>query len=666
MKNHLVETMDPQQQFFQALEALRNHDLDRCEQICGRLLTLNPREVNTLRLRAQLFERRGELEKAAAGFEEAVAIAPDFAHAWSDLGKVQLALEQFAASEKSLRRAMSLDPKLKAPSKLLEKLLQQLGNQEQLADVEAINRRRDEIKNLVLEAKALAKAEDWAACETLCNDILTQDADNVGAKELLIQRALDTGRARWAEALARSLIRKMPERATWWLRLAVALSRQDQLVEAEEAVQHVLQIDAENPEALMILGDIYSKDNRFAQALEQYDLVLLKAPEKVAALSQKATALKTLGRQQEAIAIYQQCMQLDAQYGEAAWSLSNLKTYKFSQDEVTHFETVLQDQDLSKKNIVYFNYALGKAHEHRQDWDAAFACYQAGNTVQKTLVNWSADQFSQLVDNIISTFNPAFVAANSDVGIEDDDALFILGLPRSGSTLQEQILASHSQVEGTRELPYIGWLANRLHRPPNIMATAPYPLGVPELTPEHWQDIGKQFLRQAQRHRQSGTPFFIDKLPNNFIYVGLILLAMPNAKIINTLRNPVDNCFGCFKQLWAEGQHFTYDLEDLGRYYRDYHRLMSHWQTVFPDNIYTVHYEDVVDNLEDNVRALLDFCQLPMERQCLRFHETQRAVNTASSEQVRQPIYRSAVAYWKNFDAHLGPLKTSLGDLADN
>jgi hypothetical protein len=198
------------------------------------------------------------------------------------------------------------------------------------------------------------------------------------------------------------------------------------------------------------------------------------------------------------------------------------------------------------------------------------------------------------------------------------------------------------------------------------MATAPYPLGVPELTPEHWQAIGKQFLQQAKRHRQSGTPFFIDKLPNNFIYVGLILLAMPNAKIINTVRHPVDNCFGCFKQLWAEGQHFTYDLEDLGRYYRDYHRLMNHWQSVFPDKLYSVQYEQVVDNLADNVAALLDFCQLPMEQQCLRFHETERAVNTASSEQVRQPIYRSAVAYWKNFDAHLGPLKAALGDLADS
>ena len=666
MGNYLVETMDPQQQFFQALEALRNNDLDRCEQICERLLALNSREVNTLRLRAQVYERRGELQKAAAGFEQAITIAPDFAHAWSDLGKVQLAQQQFAASEKSLRRAMSLDPKLKAPSKLLEKLLHQLGNQDQLADVEAINRRSDDIKSLVLEAKALAKAEDWDACETLCNDILAQDADNVGAKELMIQRALDTGRARWAEALARSLIRQMPERATWWLRLAVALSRQDQLIEAEKSVQHVLQIDAENPEALMILGDIYSKDNRFEQALEQYDLVLHKTPDKVSALSQKATALKTLGRQQEAIAIYHQCMQLDAQYGEAAWSLSNLKTYKFSQDEVAHFQTVLGDQSLSKKNIVYFNYALGKAYEHRKDWDAAFACYQAGNNVQKSLVNWSADQFSQLVDNIIATFNPAFVKANQNVGIEDDAALFILGLPRSGSTLQEQILASHSQVEGTRELPYIGWLANRLHRPPNIMATAPYPLGVPELTPEHWQAIGKQFLQQAKRHRQSGTPFFIDKLPNNFIYVGLILLAMPNAKIINTVRHPVDNCFGCFKQLWAEGQHFTYDLEDLGRYYRDYHRLMNHWQRVFPDKLYSVQYEQVVDNLADNVAALLDFCQLPMEQQCLRFHETERAVNTASSEQVRQPIYRSAVAYWKNFDAHLGPLKAALGDLADS
>jgi hypothetical protein len=173
-------------------------------------------------------------------------------------------------------------------------------------------------------------------------------------------------------------------------------------------------------------------------------------------------------------------------------------------------------------------------------------------------------------------------------------------------------------------------------------------------------------MQQAKRHRLTDAPLFIDKLPNNFIYIGLILLAMPEAKIINTVRNPIDNCFGCFKQLWAEGQHFTYDLNDLGRYYRDYHRLMAHWQQVFPDKIYSVNYEEVVDNLEQNVISLLAYCQLPLEEQCLRFHETERAVNTASSEQVRQPIYKSAVAYWKNFEAHLGPLKEALGDLAED
>ena len=288
----------------------------------------------------------------------------------------------------------------------------------------------------------------------------------------------------------------------------------------------------------------------------------------------------------------------------------------------------------------------------------------AGNLVKKKLVDWSADRFTQQVDNIIQTFSAEFVEKNRTVGIEDDAAIFILGLPRSGSTLQEQILASHSQVEGTRELPYIPWLAQRMNRPPQAMASQAYPLGASDLNNENWQSIGQQFIQQAQRHRQTDAPFFIDKLPNNFLYVGLILLAMPNAKIINTVRHPMDNCFGCFKQLWAEGQYFAYDLDDLGRYYRDYIRLMAHWQRVFPGKIHSVNYEEVVDNLEHNVSQLLDYCALPMEEQCLRFHETERAVNTASSEQVRQPIYKSAVAYWKHFEKDLQPLKDALGDLA--
>ena len=657
--------MDPQQQFFKALSALREGDLQRCEAICETLLALNSREVNTLRLRAQVWERRDKPERAAKGFQEVLAITPDFAHAWADLGRVQLALQQYQSAEKSLRRALSLDGKLKAPRKLLEKVLLAQGKTDQSAEVEALNRRSDELKDKVVEASRLLKAGDRAASEKLCQEVLAVDRDNVGAKELMIDHALDSGRARWAEEMARQLIRKMPERLKWWLRLAAALSRQDKIIEAQDAVQHVLDIDADKSEARMLLGDIFAKDNRFQEALEQYSLVLDRTPDNVVALSQKATVLKTLGDQDQAIEVYRRCMRLDKNYGEAAWSLSNLKTYRFSDTEVTEIKTALASGNLTDKSKVHFNYALGKAYEHRKDWDSAFACYEAGNQVQKQLVSWSAEDFSQLVDKTIATFTPEFIAQSRGGGIEDGAPIFILGLPRSGSTLQEQILASHSQVEGTRELPYIPWLASRLHRQPSPLASQPYPLGVKELAGKDWRALGEQFMAQAQRHRQTDAPLFIDKLPNNFIYVGLILLAMPNAKIINTMRNPIDNCFGCFKQLWAEGQHFSYDLNDLGSYYRDYQRLMAHWQKVFPGKVFSVQYESVVADLRGNVEALLAYCQLPLEQACLRFHETERAVNTASSEQVRQPIYRSAVAYWKHFEAHLDPLKTALGDLAE-
>ena len=667
--------MDPQQQFFKALAALREGDLEGCESICQRLLGINPKEVNTLRLQAQVWQKRGELERAESGFKAALSIANDFAHAWADLGKVQFSLEKYSLAEQSLRRALQLNSTLKAASKLLEEVLKKQGKTTQSAAVQQVNQRHQLLKEKVIEAYRLSAGavEDKGPekGEALCKEVLQADPEHVGAKEFLINRALESGRARWAEELARSLVRKMPEQAKWWLKLSSALARQDQLVEAQEAVQQVLSIEPNLEEAQMLLGSIFARDNRFADALGQYDAVLQQNPDNVAALAQKGSALKTLGRQDEAIQCLRRCMELDSSFGEAAWSLSNLKTYRFSDEEVAGIEELLVgdkklvDKVLKDKDVVHFNYALGKAYEHRQQWDAAFNAYQAANSLRQKSAIWSADAFSAQVDQIIATFTPQLLQQHRSSGVDDSSAIFVLGLPRSGSTLQEQILASHSQVEGTRELPYIPWMAQRLNRKPNPMCGDNYPLGAAQLDAGQWQLLGEQFLAQAKRHRQTEAPFFIDKLPNNFLYVGLILLAMPNAKIINTVRNPMDNCFGCFKQLWAEGQNFTYDLEDLGRYYRDYHRLMAHWQTIFGDKIYSVNYEAVVADLETNVEALLDYCGLPMEEQCLRFHETERAVNTASSEQVRQPIYTSAVAYWKHFEEHLQPLKDALGDLTE-
>lgn len=665
--------MDPQKQFFKALAALREGDLEGCESICQRLLAINPREVNTLRLQAQVWHKRGELARAEAGFKTALSIANDFAHAWADLGKVQFDLDNYPSAEQSLQRAVKLNPTLKVASKLLAQVLEQQGKVNQSAAVEQVNQQHQILKNKVVEAYRLAAGTDKASPETaaeraeaLCREVLQADPEHVGAKEFLINRALETGRARWAEELARSLVRKMPEQSKWWLKLSSSLARQDQLVEAQEAVQQVLDIEPHLEEAQMLLGSIYARDNRFADALGQYNAVLQQNPENIAALAQKGSALKTLGRQDESIHCLRRCMELDGSFGEAAWSLSNLKTYRFSDEEVVSIKDLLaRDKKLKDKDVVHFNYALGKAYEHRQQWDLAFNAYQAANRVKQKSAIWSADDFSAQVDQIIATFTPQLLQQHDNSGVDDSSAIFVLGLPRSGSTLQEQILASHSQVEGTRELPYIPWMAQRLNRKPNPLCKDNYPLGAAQLDAGQWPLLGQQFLDQAKRHRQTDAPFFIDKLPNNFLYVGLILLAMPNAKIINTVRNPMDNCFGCFKQLWAEGQNFTYDLEDLGRYYRDYYRLMAHWQAIFGDKIYSVNYESVVADLETNVKALLDYCGLPMEQQCLRFHETDRAVNTASSEQVRQPIYTSAVAYWKHFDEHLQPLKDALGDLAE-
>ena len=682
--------MDPQQQFFKALAALREGDLEGCESICQRLLAINPKEVNTLRLQAQVWHKRGELERAEAGFKAALSLANDFAHAWADLGKVQFSLEKYPLAEQSLRRALQLNSTLKAASKLLAEVLEKQGKTNQSAAVNQVNQQHQMLKEKVVEAYRLSSGanEDKGPerGETLCKEVLQTDPEHVGAKEFLINRALESGRARWAEELARSLVRKMPEQSKWWLKLSSSLARQDQLVEAQEAVQQVLSIEPHLEEAQMLLGSIFVRDNRFAEALGQYDAVLQQSPDNIVALAQKGSALKTLGRQDESIQCLRRCMELDSSFGEAAWSLSNLKTYKFSDEEVVGIKALLArdakpgdkkpgdkkpgdknsgDKKLKDKDVVHFNYALGKAYEHRQQWDQAFNAYQAANSVKQKSAAWNADDFSAQVDQIIATFTPQLLQQQRNSGVDDSSAIFVLGLPRSGSTLQEQILASHSQVEGTRELPYIPWMAQRLNRKPNPMCKDNYPLGAAQLEANQWQLLGEQFLAQAKRHRQTEAPFFIDKLPNNFLYVGLILLAMPNAKIINTVRNPMDNCFGCFKQLWAEGQNFTYDLDDLGRYYRDYHRLMVHWQAIFGDKIYSVNYEAVVADLETNVKALLDYCGLAMEEQCLRFHETERAVNTASSEQVRQPIYTSAVAYWKHFDEHLQPLKDALGDLAE-
>jgi hypothetical protein len=356
--------------------------------------------------------------------------------------------------------------------------------------------------------------------------------------------------------------------------------------------------------------------------------------------------LKTVGRRADSIAAYRASLDLMPTLGEAWWSLANLKTYRFSADDLAAMHAALARPDLGAEDRFHLEFALGKAEEDAGDFAASFAHYVEGNRRRRMTLDYDPDALHEEVERKRALFTSAFFAEREGWGCPASDPIFIVSLPRSGSTLIEQILASHSQVEGTMELPDMATLANRA-------ATT----GVANLTRDQVRALGEEYLDRTRIQRKTGRPFFIDKMPNNWAHVGLIRLILPQAMIIDARRHPIGCCLSNFKQHFAHGQGFTYDLAEIGRYYRDYAALMRHFDEVIPGHVHRVYYEAMVDETEREVRALLAAAGLAFEPACLRFHETERAVRTASSEQVRQPIFREGVEQWRNFAAWLGPLE---------
>jgi hypothetical protein len=347
--------------------------------------------------------------------------------------------------------------------------------------------------------------------------------------------------------------------------------------------------------------------------------------------------------------------------GEAWWSLANLKTFRFSGADMSALREALARDDLADEDRLHFEFALAKALEDAASWEESFAHYARGNALRRQRHLYSADDNSRFVRRTRELFAAEFFGARAGAGVEAADPIFIVGLPRSGSTLIEQILASHSLVEGTMELPDIPMFARELAAREESDPDGGFFEAVAALTPAQRRELGERYLARTRILRRSDAPFFIDKMPNNCLYVGLIQLILPNARIIDARRYPLGSCFSCFKQHFARGQSFTYDLEDLGRYYRDYVALMAHFDAVLPGRIHRVFYESMIENTEAEVQRLLEYCGLPFEEQCLRFYENERAVRTASSEQVRQPIFRDALEHWRHYEPWLGPLKTALG-----
>ena len=508
---------------------------------------------------------------------------------------------------------------------------------------------------------------------------------------------LSAGKLQDAERLCKYFLREHKTHAEGMRLLAEILTRKNILDEAQFILETLQELEPDNLPAAIQLFHVVMRRQRFHSAFEIAEKLKTQHPADEDQIKKAyAAACFAVGRITEAEELYQQLRQqfpedhlipisqghifnskgdrdaaigsfmasaaVKVDHGDAYWSLANTKSYRFEEAQIQQMRELEQRSDIGELDRIQICFALGKALEDAHLYDDAFKYYARGNRLKLPSTHFDIEQLTRRVEAQIAVCTADLFADRAQTGLTAPDPIFIVGLPRAGSTLLEQILASHSQVDGTMELHNILDLAKRLRGRDAGTQTEPrYPRILEELEPPMFQRFGQQFIDETRVYR-STAPHFIDKMPNNFFHIGLIKLILPNAKVIDARRHPMACCFSGFKQLWGEGQEFSYGLEQIGTYYRQYVRLMDHWDKVLPDFVLRVQHEDVVDDLEGQVRRLLDFCGLPFEAACLDFHKTDRTVRTPSAEQVRQPIYRSGLDQWRNFEAYLDPLKQALGE----
>ena len=497
-------------------------------------------------------------------------------------------------------------------------------------------------------------ANQLDVAERLLKPHLKDDPFDVAAIRMLAELAARIGRWHDAETLLRRAIELAPGFTAARANLALVLGRMGRPAEAMELLDDIFALEPEDIGHWNLKAATLGRLGDFEEAIRIYEEVLERAPDQPRVWLSYGHMLKTVGRQEEGIAAYRKAIALKPTLGEAWWSLANLKTVKFTGAEVAQMEQALKDGALTDEDRFHLDFALGKAMHDAGRPDDAFRHYSAANALRLKSQPYDEEKIRRTVDRCIAQFTAAAFADRAGGGCDAADPIFIVGLPRAGSTLVEQILASHSRVEGTSELPDIPALARTV---------GPYPNGMLDLSDARRRELGEEYLKRAAVQRRTERPMFIDKLPNNWLFVPFIRLILPNATIIDVRRHPLSCCFSNFRQHFARGQPFTYDLKSLGNYYADYVRLMAHIDDVLPGAVHRVIYERLVDDTESEVRALLEHCGLEFEPQVLEFYKTVRAVRTASSEQVRRPIYREATEEWKAYEAHLGPLKAALADV---
>lgn len=599
-------------------------------------------------------------DKALASVEQLKSLSPDFGRAYQEEGHIFRAMGDDESAMVGYRRACQCNPVLQASWKAQAEILESWGQRDAAAEMRGQEQRITAMPKPLVAVSHLLHEGKLIKAENACRHFLQTNPHNVEAMRLLADIGVRLGILEDADFLLESAIEFEPDNIQVRIDYIQILRKRQKFAEALNQSELLYQRDTENPvfQSLYAIESMQTGD--YEQALDLFEKVLQRLPDDPVTLTSKGHALKTFGRHEEAVLSYQTAIKSDPGYGDAYYGLANLKTYRFSDEELSLMKLQEQGNRLSYQNRIHICFALGKAHEDSKDYDTSFGYYQRGNGLKRVQSRYDADQMTAELDNQITACTPALFEKQSGKGCDAPDPIFILGLPRAGSTLLEQILASHSRVDGTLELPNILSLAHRLRRQKQASNDSLYPDNLNDLEADQLRDMGQEFIDSTRIHRQD-APYFIDKMPNNFRHIGLIKLILPNAKIIDARREPMACCFSGFKQLFAEGQEFTYGLNEIGRYYSDYVHLMDHWDTVLPGAVLRVQHEDVLDDLEGQVHRMLDYLGLPFQQACIDFHQTERAIRTASSEQVRQPITKASVDLWRHYETHLQPLKDALG-----
>jgi len=577
----------------------------------------------------------------------------------------RLLAQEPALAEAQSREILKVVPDHPHALRLLGEALRRQGDVEG-AEVAYLRSIRGSVNDPELVAAANALVEDrLAEAERALRAILKARPTDVAAIRMLAEAGMRMGRYEEAEKLLARCVELAPGFTPARHNYATVLYRHNKPVEAIGQLDRLLAEDPRNPAYLNLKAAALGRIGEYEGAIDLYAQVLKDHPRHPKTWMSYGHALKTVGRQADSIEAYRKSLALTPELGEAWWSLANLKTVKFSAEDVAAMQVQLARTDIGDEDRFHLHFALGKALEDEGRFEESFGHYAQGNALRRRDLGYEADETTTHVRRSKALFTPAFLAERAGQGCQAPDPIFIVGLPRSGSTLVEQILSSHSQVEGTQELPDIIAMARRLGGLAKKSSAGRYPDVLAELSPDDLRALGEEYLERASVHRKLGRPFFIDKMPNNWAHLGLIQLALPNARIVDARRHPLGCGFSGFKQHFARGQGFTYDLTDIGRYYADYVELMAHFDAVLPGRVHRVIYEQMVTDPEAETRRLLDYCGLPFEAACLRFYENDRAVRTASSEQVRKPIFTDAADHWRNYDTWLGPLKAALGPVLD-